>query len=83
MTEEEAKQCWCPFVRYKSAQGEGINRWIEDYDEAIVPLPARCCASRCMAWRWHIDEHYDPQSGNTTYEQSDSGYCGLAGAPQR
>ena len=55
-TEDEAAKLWCPFVRYKSVRGEGINRWAGDGDEQDNPDPARCIGSRCMAWRWKLDE---------------------------
>ena len=52
LTEQEAKERWCPFVRYTSIRGQGINRWVDDADRQVNPEPARCIASQCMAWRW-------------------------------
>lgn len=51
LTEEEAKTKWCPLARYKSVNGEGINRWVNIADTQLNPDPARCIASFCMAWR--------------------------------
>jgi hypothetical protein len=60
MTEDEAKEKWCPFVRYKSVRGEGINRWVEE-EPQLNPDAARCIGSRCMAWRWTNQDGIDRQ----------------------
>ena len=49
MTEEEAKDKWCPFGK---ATGHGSNRIGADNQIGTVP----CIASQCMAWRWHDPE---------------------------
>jgi len=89
-TEEEAKKCWCPFARYTSVRGQGINRWVDDGDQASNPMPARCIASECMAWRWQMVETEASKRGRgigiypppaRDYEQTERGFCGLAGSP--
>lgn len=70
-TEEEAAKRWCPFSRYRSINGEGINRWASATDVQMNPLPARCIGSQCMAWRWKLDE------GQPTHQTQ--GRCGLVG----
>lgn len=42
LTEEEAKEKWCPFAR----MNEGQNRY---HDKALEP---KCVASGCMAWQF-------------------------------
>ena len=48
MTEDEAKDKWCPFARVSETGGRSvaINRDAE-------PWPT-CVASKCMAWRWRL-----------------------------
>lgn len=55
-TEEQARELWCPMVQP------------DDSDDFA---PILCVASRCMAWRWGVQEG-DPRK---------VGYCGLAGKP--
>lgn len=61
LTEDEAKTRWCPFARYALNAG-GVNRWKqslpEDEPHALNPVPWRCIASACMAWRtsWLYDD---------------------------
>ncbi len=68
MTEDEAKQRWCPLVRFKSGNTgseTAFNRQ-RGYDETAADL--NCIGSRCMAWHWRsasLDE--------------DLGYCGAFG----
>ncbi len=57
LTEEEAKTKWCPMARYAGGQDDpGVNRWknslSEDEPHAVNPVPCRCIASQCAAWRW-------------------------------
>ena len=79
-TEEEAKECWCPFARYSSETREWMrasNRWVGAADSTSNPVPARCIASQCMAWRW-VEEIW---TGDTLTKPDPRGYCGLAGKP--
>lgn len=74
-TEAEARTKWCPFVRVgvQSEAPPGVNRWKQslpaDEPWALNPVPCRCIASDCMAWR--------------TFQGDGPpvGYCGLAGRP--
>ena len=75
-TEAEAKTKWCPFARYTSYNGNGINRWVRSDDQNLNPDPAHCIGSDCMAWRKHTELSMD---GRGTLV--DAGYCGLAGTP--
>lgn len=77
MTENEAKTKWCPFARYVSHAGEGINRWVSAEDTNLSPDPAKCIASACMAWR----ATYENRGMHGSHVKS-GGFCGLAGAPQ-
>jgi hypothetical protein len=66
MTEEQARENWCPFAHVMlttSAFGGGVaaNRYGND----MIPLKTRCIASRCMGWRWFVKDK--------------DGYCGLVG----
>lgn len=71
MTEDEAKQKWCPFVRvYSVSDSDGANgSWNRHqrngHDET------RCIGSECMAWRWNPDP--DPLLNLPPH-----GRCGLA-----
>lgn len=91
MTEDEAKQKWCPMVRH-SEQGVGGS-----YN---VPSQAgfNCIASGCMMWRWNADLQLEyrrkgepapegegwkidqPKAVVLTYRRYvKNGYCGLGG----
>ena len=71
MTEDEAKQKWCPHARLRTSWSSpyggvalaGTNRWEKGN--------AKCIASGCMAWRWEDIAKRKPIDG----------YCGLAGKP--
>jgi hypothetical protein len=58
MTEDEAKQRWCPFARYASFDAS-VNR----SHDARIPERALCLASDCMAWRWADREAGDGDCG--------------------
>jgi hypothetical protein len=95
MTEEEAKQRWCPFARLLahtySQDGQGrsyeggysYNRSPDSDDDRGPHMPggSLCIASACMAWRWKLpaDERRYPNSA-WAEERRDHGFCGLAGA---
>lgn len=69
MTEEDARQKWCPFARtfdgpivaQKVAAVASVNRIGNE-----ISIHCRCVAAECMAWRW------DKLSAG-------EGHCGLAG----
>jgi hypothetical protein len=81
MTEAEAKTKWCPESRYELGD-VSVNRWKQPLPEyepnALNPVPCRCIASACMAWRWSEWEQNDNPS---IHERSKGikGYCGLSG----
>lgn len=55
MTESEAKQRWCPFVRFKSQHSGSApahNRDVSLYDYESIGPEFACIGSRCMAWQW-------------------------------
>jgi hypothetical protein len=80
VTEEQAREKWCPFVRFDN---EGCNRhhvqahrMLETGEQVARysndnPVYARCVASECMAWTWksELDKSVPLRTG----------YCGLAG----
>lgn len=71
MTEEKAKEKWCPFARAASAIGPvAVNRMETSLtkDGSIADPDCLCLGSECMAWRWDF-------TGNT--KSIDSGGCGL------
>lgn len=89
MTEEQAKQKWCPFSRVAMVKREAsrltyttpFNRIMEfktgkldELPEPVVPFNSFCIGSKCMAWRWQVP--FLPEEGK---EQSTQGHCGLAG----
>jgi hypothetical protein len=72
MTEEQAKEKWCPFARVAGISSRGaINR---DDKSGEPDVCARCIASDCMAWRSDGIEAHDD-------EVVHYGHCGLAGRP--
>jgi hypothetical protein len=73
ITEEEARQRWCPVVRV-----DGSNRVHNTLQDGFVnaDLSYRCIASECMAWREH---HIELSHGHVDHTKR--GYCGLAGQP--
>jgi len=77
LTESEAKERWCPWVRVRHSTG-AFNRpppptfWERVKDRLVGFMYAKnvsrnCLASKCAAWRWWTDNQ--------------RGYCGLAGTP--
>lgn len=80
LTEDEAKTKWCPFARYQGFRDGGVNRWKQsapaDEPHALNPIPCRCIASDCMAWRWKDTTNPYPED-----RAQWGGYCGLAGKP--
>ena len=70
VTEKEAKEKWCPHVRFTvGIDHSPSNRWRQlDKKDNLNPETCRCIGSECMAWSWNA-----PQYGKKV------GYCGLAG----
>lgn len=82
MTENEARQKWCPSVRTGAgAPGSGVGAFnnrgqAQTKSNRENPVISSCIASDCMAWRWEqepIDTEHRHRIG--------LGYCGLAGKP--
>lgn len=82
MTEDEAKQKWCPFARTAfswterpvlkqcgpgAMMGEAVLATATVNRAPSMADPCNCLASGCMAWRWGC---------------GDDGYCGLAEGPK-
>lgn len=65
MTEDDAKQKWCPMALVTSARiaANGSNRGVDEHY-------TRCLGSDCMMWRLYPRYYAD---------QPQHGYCGLAG----
>ena len=87
MTEDQAREKWCPFVRITSVYTDGeierispaYNRLVDSEGCEVDPVYAsRCIASRCMAWRTlkHGVETHTAVEACIPY-----GFCGLAGKP--
>ncbi len=94
-TPDEARQCWCPFVRklavFDSNQGRRPGTFNRAAEDELVPS-CNCIADECMAWRWgyvleeltEIDETAAAFKAVPQFAVSKSGktgYCGLAGKP--
>lgn len=72
MTEDEAKQKWCPMTRMADAnQGYPMNRGNQGGNG--------CIGSQCMMWRSHRTISGNPENKGAVV--SVVGYCGLAGKP--
>ena len=74
MTEQEARQKWCPFARVvDDLSGAGAAARLQNNT-------VKCVASDCMAWRWASGEGIETLGGSRG-ESKEAGYCGLAGKP--
>lgn len=84
VTEEQAKEMWCPAVR---AGDEGIADDAGQNRESSLENPpyARCIASKCMWWRWQLEPvNPDPMAtviGGPNPTKYERGFCGMAGKP--
>ncbi len=90
LTEDEAKQQWCPHARVCEV-GDGelygpFNRYhtSEQSGPTDSGNEARCIASQCMAWRWARTHINDPQNlgGDMIPSTRAYGYCGAFGVPK-
>lgn len=75
MTEDEAKQRWCPMARIRDDEDNGLS--VNRFSEHGTPVACMCIASDCMMWR---QKHGlpNPKTG-ISYPKDGEGYCGLAG----
>jgi hypothetical protein len=85
MTEEEAKNKWCPFARVGTGYGTGmvaVNRGVSPPSEMeALREMTFCVASKCMARRWNVVAPVN-NKGEPLYDaQPTHGRCGLAGGP--
>lgn len=84
LTEEEAKQRWCPFAHVGFGGrfgGAAFNRFqitgqtaagqVVDEGELKIPAGAKCIASACMAWRWQYDTQTDVEEERAAQLQDD------------
>jgi hypothetical protein len=74
VTEEQARDLWCPFVRSTRGASVATNR---DSDGSIVKR-VTCVGSACMMWRQEVPS---PERNEAAKTQGIRGYCGLAGVP--
>ena len=78
LTEDEARQKWCPHARVPLAADGYTGNRMDDTTGAIVPeFGSRCIASQCMAWRWASLPVAD-----TDDNPAEKGYCGAFGRPE-
>jgi len=60
LTEEQAKEKWCPFTRAVATFKNGDDTVCASYNRAITSWElmeyTHCIASGCMAWRWEGGE---------------------------
>ena len=89
LTEAEAHERWCPFVRFvvDVPQYASGNRF-DDGTSGQLAKECRCIASVCMAWRWNLDDKGQPAYQRTKvpnmsghFNNAPMGFCGLAGRP--
>jgi hypothetical protein len=67
VTEEQAKDKWCPHVRIRHQSQAVVNRTVDP----MHPADYGCIGSRCMSWRWR----------QGAFPGDPLGFCGLAGRP--
>ena len=94
VTEEQAKEMWCPTARVLvlgptalPPHNRVIHRDVEPRLGNLVAPASFCIGSRCMWWRWGTYERRGtifkptgPQSSVST--EKHLGYCGIAGKPE-
>jgi hypothetical protein len=78
MTEEEAKNKWCPQTLASDCPDEINGREAVYFAGGI-----RCRGSECMAWRWDEPDGLamSEMEQQDAVRPSTSGYCGLVGKP--
>ena len=56
MTEDEARQKWCPYTRYSNMDRLEMGDMGWDKEKSIIHPAYRCMASNCMMWRWGVSD---------------------------
>lgn len=69
-TPEQAKDLWCPMVRWTGISGASVN------------VDGRCRAEQCAMWRWEVRNVTARMDSESQYALTGRGYCGLAGRPE-
>jgi len=81
LTEDEARQKWCPHVRGVVLHDGELtltgNTALKSSNSAVRFKNPDCIASDCMSWRWSPKRTNDGRTLDQT-----KGYCGLAGRPE-
>jgi hypothetical protein len=52
VTEQEARELWCPAARVETHTAVASTNRGETRDRTYVRQAVACIGSRCMAWRW-------------------------------
>lgn len=94
LTQEEARQKWCPQARVVHENGDGtLFTAGNSFGDGCRSVATRCIASECMAWKWlmstqhgtgaNMDKEgvmYWTRGGRSAYEPPPDarGFCGLA-----
>lgn len=78
-TEEEARECWCPFARSAfSLDPNDEMASLCSANRGNTDNNCHCIASECMAWRW-TDIVVSKGTNANPGSQQKVGFCGLAG----
>ena len=84
MTEEEAKQRWCPYAIYVFGNGRVSGNRDDEGGRSYVLSQGvcNCIASDCMLWRWELTQHQANELNARGNNKAVAyGYCGLGGKP--
>ncbi len=72
MTEDKAREKWCPFARTWGGP-EGLTKFVStnrysESGEAMFDIECHCIASDCACWQWKAGAHKQTKP---------EGFCGL------
>jgi hypothetical protein len=92
MTEQEARDKWCPMARVSTyLDGNPAESAANRTDEGIPYAGSRCIASDCMMWRKQCFARHKETGdlypvevlllGDDWETVENHGYCGLGGKP--
>ena len=85
MTEEQAREKWCPFVRVGFGMNAPDQSCIAATGNRMTTMDdeCNCIASDCMAWRWaHLGGDHNAIGEPLPENVPGEGYCGLSGTPR-